>query len=158
MNPPSQIKEFTGLHGAATMVHQQPHETGRGHSSAFSLEGHSFDRPPHARPGRQLPASPRTPGWWLYRETAGARPQPAGADSGFTFCCVMGWGVASGPSWPAGAGTESLAASCRPSCQSTAHAPALQAARMGAGPAGTPSVPLSRSGGRPPGEKSQECL
>lgn len=95
MNPLSQIEEFTGLHGAAMMVHRQPHETGRGHSSAFSLEGHSFDRPPHARPGRQLPASPLHPGLVALQGNSG-RSAPAGRGGlwfHFLLCHGVGGGI-----------------------------------------------------------------
>lgn len=150
----SQIKGFPELHRAATTVQTQH----QGQAGATAVPSAWRDAPstghPVPGPGHQLPACPLGP--WFYRETASSRSRPAGADSGFTFCCVMGWGVASGPSWPAGAGIESLADSCRPSCQSTTHALAPRAARMGAGPSGTPSLPLSHPVGRAPGEKSQE--
>ena len=64
-----------------------------------------------AWPGHPLPAHPL--GWgnsghWVPASRGG---------SGFTFGGVMGWGVASGPSWPAGAGTERLADSWGPAAR-----------------------------------------
>lgn len=72
--------------------------------SALSLKGRRFKGPQCAGLQCQLPANPL--GLWFCRETAGPWFQPARGRLWLHFLLCHGVGVAEGPSWPAGAGTE----------------------------------------------------
>jgi hypothetical protein len=82
----------------------------------------------------RVPAPCQPLGPWLYREPAGAGSQPAGADSGFTFCCVMGWGWQRGPAGQLG-WVQRPTNSCWPRAH---HHPHPAACQDGARPSGHP--------------------
>lgn len=126
---------------------------GRGHSSALSPEGHSFDRPPRARPGHQLSAHP--PGRVALQ--GNSKGSVAASRGGLWFHFLLCHGVGGG----IGAQLASWGRHQEPGGQLLAQLPEHNPcprpvpARMGAGSSGTPSMPLSHSVGRTPGGKAR---